>query len=428
VSSLYCLGFATGGLFSPITGPVVDKLGRKKAALLYCFLEIIINRLEQYPIFTCLIFSRMIGGVTTNLLSTVFEAWLDTEYRRRGFDENEYEIIMRDSSIVSNVAAIAAGCLGHVLAERFGPVGPFKGAVSFTCIAFVVIVFVWTENYGDDVGSGNNNKSSKEQQNQKQEKHHNENEKAKKGLREFLDDAITVFKSDKRILCVGVIQGLTRASVDILDFLWSPALHHFAKNAPSNTIGLDSDGEPAYGLIFGAFMASGALGSLCAPCVRKLFTSYMFHFSFAKTKLSGVQKTTEEVKTKNRPMAVELLAACCYFVCAGSILVPCLLSSHDEVSFSICLKAFLLYEFSIGLCLPCEGVIRSLYFPSEGRASIMTLPRVIVNVLVTLGVAMTKFITMKASYSSVFVLLSLSGFLQLSLISKEHWIALFRRR
>ena len=117
VASLYCLGFATGGIMSPITGPLVDKIGRKKSAILYCLLEIFINMLEQYPFLTGLIVSRMIGGFTTNLLSSVFETWLDTEYRRRGFQKEKYEIIMRDSVIVSNMAAICSGYLAHILAD-----------------------------------------------------------------------------------------------------------------------------------------------------------------------------------------------------------------------------------------------------------------------------------------------------------------------
>jgi len=49
VSGLYCLGFFTGGILSPVTGPWIDQMGRKKAAVLYCVLEILINTFEQYP-------------------------------------------------------------------------------------------------------------------------------------------------------------------------------------------------------------------------------------------------------------------------------------------------------------------------------------------------------------------------------------------
>ena len=150
VASLYAIGFASGAITSPFIGPVVDKIGRKRAAIIYCVLEMIINYFEQYPIFLGLFLSRVLGGVTTNLLFTVFESWLVTEHRKRAFEEEKLEIILRDSTIVSNSAAIVSGYLAHCLAAAFGPVGPFEGAVAFTAVALVVVGLLWSENYGGD--------------------------------------------------------------------------------------------------------------------------------------------------------------------------------------------------------------------------------------------------------------------------------------
>ena len=123
-------------------------MGRKKAAMLYCFLEMVINQIEQYPLFIGLIFSRVVGGITTNLLFSVFESWLLTEHRRRNFAEEKLETIMRDSVIGSNLAAIVSGFLAHGLAEKYGSVGPFMGAVACTGFAFLLVSTAWSENYG----------------------------------------------------------------------------------------------------------------------------------------------------------------------------------------------------------------------------------------------------------------------------------------
>ena len=149
MASLYSLGFVSGAITSPFIGPLVDRIGRKRAAIAYCILEIIINILEQYPLFIGLILSRVVGGITTNLLFSVFESWLVTEHRLRGFKEDKLEIILRDSTIVSNSAAIVSGYLAHHLASYFGPVGPFEGAVAFTGLAMVLVGMIWTENYGN---------------------------------------------------------------------------------------------------------------------------------------------------------------------------------------------------------------------------------------------------------------------------------------
>ena len=368
VANLYCLGFVTGGLASPVTGPLVDKLGRKKSAMLYCVLEILINRLEQYPVLAGLIISRMVGGITTNLLSTVFDTWLDTEYRRRGIRKTGgYEIIMRDSVIVSNLAAIGSGYLAHTLAAAYGPKGPFEGAVMCTTIALIVIMFFFTENYGcgeDEV----------------------------KGMKQYMRETITAFKTDSKVLRLGIIQGLTCGSIQIFIFLWSPALRHFAVSAPKGSRGVDANGEPEYGLIFGGFMAAGVLGGLTAPSVRRLATSFLRPDSPGA--LAHLENDGEHTKDdREEAMGVEALSTVCYLTSAVLLLLPCLLDGEGRNSFSICLGAFLIYEYIVGLYLPWEGVLRSIYFPAEGRASILTLPRIIVNVAVSVGVVLTNYMT-----------------------------------
>ena len=363
MASLYCLGFVTGAVTSPITGALVDKIGRKKSALLYCALEIFINMLEQYPNLVGLIVSRMIGGITTNLLSSVFETWVDTEYRRRGFDHDKYEIVMRDSVVASNLSAIASGYLAHTLAERFGPVGPFEGAVACTAVALAIVMAVWTENYGSETPGI-------------------------KSAANYLSEAVKTFKEDSKVLRVGIIQGLTMGSLQIFVFLWSPALRNLAQHSAEGLLGLDSHGEPAYGLIFGAFMAAGVIGGCVAPFVRKAVTLLLSPLAKSCT-----DTVTIEGEGEIRPMAVEFLAAFCYLFCAGLLLTPCLVSSDGAYSFSFALMAFLMYELMIGIYMPCEGVIRSLYIPSDARCSMMTLPRIIVNVAVSLGVISTKFVS-----------------------------------
>ena len=479
VASLYALGFVTGAVTTPITGPLIDKFGRKRSAMLYCILEMGINLLEQYPFLSGLLVSRMVGGITTNLLSSVFETWLDTEFRNRRISSNsaaassattntttcttttttiddddttttttasgsvtsewskgtiytdgndddaeeqeqedddedtiakdEYELIMRDSVIVSNLASIASGYLAHLLAEKYGPVGPFQGAVTCTGVALVAVCLLWTENYGvSSVSSASSfyekNEEAEEEEDDNVNRENGSYEQkqpppSSKSIREYIVDAMATFRSDSKILTIGIIQGLSAGSLQIFIFLWSPTLQKFASSGvdgkqiapfPICSWAMDGSGEPAYGLIFGAFMAAGVTGGLCAPYFRQA-VSLLFSSPNNKNGPSALQTIHVEAEGITvRPLILEFLVGINYIIAAILLLIPCILPATSPESFSIALASFLTYEFLVGVTMPNEGVIRSIYLPSDGRATMMMVPRMVVNLAVSLGVLLTK--------------------------------------
>eukprot|EP00957_Ditylum_brightwellii_P118422 9032085-Ditylum_brightwellii.AAC.1 len=77
--------------------------------------------------------------------------------------------------------------------------------------------------------------------------------------------------SDSKISRIGTIQGLNKGSLQTSVFLWSPALCHVETKVLMGILGLDKNGEPVYGLIFGAFMVEGE-GKVC-PVAIKLIAS-----------------------------------------------------------------------------------------------------------------------------------------------------------
>lgn len=87
ISALFLTGFLSGAFFAPFLGSAVDKFGRKNSCIVYCVLEIIINCLEHSTNFKILLFGRVLGGISTNLLFSAFESWMTTEHRKRGFPE-----------------------------------------------------------------------------------------------------------------------------------------------------------------------------------------------------------------------------------------------------------------------------------------------------------------------------------------------------
>jgi len=389
VAALYSLGFISGAFTSPFIGPFVDRIGRRKAAMLYCILEIIINLMEQVPLLTGLILSRVIGGVTTNLLRSVFESWLVTEHRKRGFAEEKLELILRDSTIASNSAAIFSGYIAHKLASMFGPVGPFKGAVTFTVVAFLLVGKLWSENFG------------------------NESDKVTTCRGHMVGAFHTIF-DDTKILRIGLIQGFTEGSLQTFVYLWSPALQKFSVHSPLTVMGLDVDGEPVYGLIFCAFMACGVMGSLVEPSARKLLSRLRKPLKEENERTNIFDSKGNNEKRDGTD--VGLLCAFCYFSSSILLLTPCLVDNESPYFFSICLGAFLIYEFMVGLYMPCEGVIRSIFMPNESICSLMTMLRVIVNLTVAVGVISTNFVSLTSAFSALSVMMLAATCLQLSLI------------
>jgi len=416
VATLYATGFAAGALASPFMGPLVDRIGRRKSAIYYCLLEIMINLLEQYECLTGLILARIVGGITTNLLFTVFESWLVTEHRKKGFSEEKLEIIMRDSVISSNISAIASGYLAHQLAHYLGAVGPFEGAVFFTFIALVLVTSQWTENYGSDSTEI-------------------------KTVGKYMKEAFSTISGDRNIMKIGLIQGLSEGCLMTFVFLWSPALSQFASKIPDNgttyMLGLDTNKEPAYGLIFGGFMACGALGGFLKPRLRTALHRFLSRqWSESREPLdessssstcseSSISDYGESSFGENTKPVIELLASLCYFFAALLISVPFFVRNWES-SFLVSLCSFFIYEFFIGVYMPCEGIIRSIYMPNDSICSLMTMLRVIVNVAVALGVVSTNFIAVE----KVFLLLSLAllsaAALQLSLVDEVEWFKLKR--
>jgi len=424
VASLYAIGFIAGALSSPLIGPMVDKFGRRNSAMVYCALEVLINMMEQYNCLTGLILSRMIGGITTNLLFTVFESWVLSEHRKKGFAEEEYDVILRDSVVASNVSAIASGIIAHYLAENFGSVGPFKGAVCCTLLALILVSYFWEENYGVD---------SPEEKN----------------IRDILYDGVKTVKADTRILRLGLIMGLSEGTLQTFIYLWSPLLLQLTlqKNFSSTKAFFVDVGnnEPQYGLIFGAFMTFGALGGIAQPYILKKLNQFLERrFHAVQTSLEdtsnadseddnscGSQLVESEVSfvgdeslscaaDELRSVSANIQAAICFLLCSVLLAVPAFL--EHESSYSFILLSFFCYEFLIGVYLPCEGTLRSIYFPEDEGCTLMTLMRVIVNVLVAFGVLMTNVVQLKSAFTLCSAALALASILQCSLVNKKDWL------
>jgi hypothetical protein len=239
-----------------------------------------------------------------------------------------------------------------------------------------------------------------------------------------LASAYNAIRKDSKISRVGIIQGLVEGSLQTFVFLWSPALRQLATGLPLNTIGLDKNGEPAYGLIFGAFMGSAVIGGYVAPILRKNISKV---FPFLKNRRPYDNLTSgEEIENEVDATPLNLLCAICYALGSMMLLVPCIVNQNSPWAFTICLTSFLVYEFLVGVYVPSEGMVRSIYMPTHSMCSTINMLRIITNVSVAIGVYSTTFVPLTFSYGVLSTMMLGASALQLSLVPKGELKIIFK--
>jgi MFS family permease len=109
ISPLFITGFASSAVFGSIAGSMADRHGRKRACVIYCILEIVINLLEHSPNFWVLMIGRVLGGISTSILFSAFESWIVTQHHRHGLDEVALRHTLSLASTWNGACAVVAG-------------------------------------------------------------------------------------------------------------------------------------------------------------------------------------------------------------------------------------------------------------------------------------------------------------------------------
>ena len=140
-----------------------------------------------------------IGGISTSLLFSVFEAWYVSEHRdAKKLNPDWIQETFSSSTFANGLIAIVAGVVANFLAETLslGPKAPFAVAIFSFWVCYFVVTSSWEENHGDtnvDIIGG-----------------------YKSGL--------AIIFNDSNILCVGIVQSIVESSMYIFVFLWTPVL------------------------------------------------------------------------------------------------------------------------------------------------------------------------------------------------------------
>ena len=79
-------GGSASAVFGTVVGSLADKFGRRNSAILYCAIYFGHCATKHWGLFNVLMLGRILGGISTSLLFSVFDSWLVSESQRQGFD------------------------------------------------------------------------------------------------------------------------------------------------------------------------------------------------------------------------------------------------------------------------------------------------------------------------------------------------------
>jgi len=323
---LFVAGFGASAVFGTVVGSFADKFGRRRFALLYCLIYFGHCATKHWGTFGVLLLGRVLGGISTSLLFSVFDSWLVSESQREGFTGEQLGNTFSLAYFGSSIAAIAAGQLGEIVANLYplteigggmyygGYVTPFDLANVVLVVCMLYISSRWSENYGEGQSSGQTGSN--------------------------FGKVMGVILEDKRILLCGLICSSFESSMFIFVFNWTPCLME-----PDQPV-------PPFGHIFTGFMIFCLLG----------------------TRVYAYLSST---------LAVEQIGLIIMVASAG-----CHLTVYCFQNVQVRFVAFLVFEACVGLYFPMMGTLKGDIVPEDMRSTIYNIYRLPLNVIVLLPLLM----------------------------------------
>ena len=277
---------------------------------------------------------RLLGGVATSLLFSVFDAWLirsHSDAKLKSYLGRSFRWAAYGNSVIAIVAGLMANqAAGSVTMKKIqgsfhigGFLTPFDLALTALAVCAGYCYFTWEENYGEQPSSHHDGEASDDPR--------SSNNRFADGLRQ----AFWMTIRNQEVLLCGLITSLFEGSMYIFVFMWTPALtSHSSQELP-------------FGLIFSTFM-------VCCMAGSSVFSIFMDRGVPGEVMAVGVFATASA--------AMALIAS----------------SSNSTIKF----LGMNLFEITVGLYFPIMGTLKGIIVPESKRAAIYNLYRVPLNFIV----------------------------------------------
>jgi uncharacterized membrane protein YsdA (DUF1294 family) len=347
---------------------------------------------------------RLLGGVATSLLFSVFEAWLIRSHSDAKISKQQLSNSFSTASYGNSIIAIIAGLLANKAASATdmkhitgavyigGFLNPFDIALVALVSCGMLASTFWDENYGHSDAEDNENSS--------------DDGRSAPNWYDGLKNAFIAASRSRDILLCGIISSLFEGSMYIfgmfdsvaywLDlymdictlsyafslsasyvvFMWTPALTALMDKKEG-----DGDVKLPFGVIFSTFM-------VCCMAGSSLFSILIGKF-------------------KAQVVAVGVFAV------ASIAMGMVAFSSSGDVAFS----AMNLFEMCVGVYFPVMGTMKGAIVPEDKRAAIYNLYRIPLNFIVLFS--LLTDLTPKQSFQLNCSMLSVATVLQIILMKRR---------
>mmetsp|Transcript_7743 Transcript_7743/g.19128 ORF Transcript_7743/g.19128 Transcript_7743/m.19128 type:complete len:485 (-) Transcript_7743:222-1676(-) len=335
IAKLFVAGFGSSMIFGSFVGGIADLKGRRLFVILFAVVYLASCVTKHFRSYGVLMLGRLLGGISTSLLFSVFEAWLIKAHADADLPKQCLPKSFSWAAFLNSGVAILAGLVANNIAHMAplepvagnfyagGYLNPFDLAIVALVACAAGAYHLWDENFGsrEEADPGG------------------ESDKRVKTWYSGLQSAFTTTMRNRDILLCGIVSSLFEGSMYIFVFMWTPLLTNAAEKAGEST-------ELPFGLIFATFM-------VCCMTGSSLFS----------------------IAVEKHP--IERLGIGVFFV--GTIamtIVACDLG--DTVSF----LGMNLFEVCVGMYFPIMGTMKGYIVPEDQRAAIYNLYRIPLNFIV----------------------------------------------
>uniref|UniRef100_A0A7S3PZA1 Molybdate-anion transporter n=1 Tax=Chaetoceros debilis TaxID=122233 RepID=A0A7S3PZA1_9STRA len=373
IAQLFVAGFGSSMIFGTFIGGLADTFGRRKFVVVFSIIYALSCVTKHFRDYWILMIGRLLGGIATSLLFSVFDSWLIKSHNEAGvssflsksFAVAQYgnSIVAISSGLVANKAADLTklhpiGTEGTLLSKVYvgGYLVPFDLSFCALVVCGILVSILWGENYGNETQSADKEEDANK----------------KSWYSDFVEAYFTTIRS-KDILYTGLVSSLFEGSMYIFVFMWTPAMK-----------ALMPDEDIPFGTVFATFM-------VCCMAGSSIFSTFIGSM-------------------KNEKFGV--------FVFSAATVAFILMTLANTAITAII--AFLLFETTVGCYFPMMGTMKSAIVPENKRAAIYNIYRIPLNFIVLFS--LLTDLTPKTSFTFCIFMLATAACLQLRLSKRTQVI------